>query len=350
MKHSLFLFLAMTLLLLGCFDGKQAVPNWTIPSFSGSEFEIIESDSTNYLLAVAIKPEFVNYEGAAIRNQDKFLEISAQRVSVRIIMRGIAESDSAFIEKGVKAIEYGFAHQNEDGSFQYDSSVIELGAIEADLLEAGSFFMQAVARSYLLISDSDFSEEFLPRLDLLKPKMRLTIEWLKNNKTMLYEKAKNAPNRLLFDALAFKLSGIILEEESYASIACEFLNENLKRQREDGVFLEEGGYDSSYQAVNILKLQHYYLYSEDAAEKEIILSAVDKAVEWEKTRIKSTGEVDDTGNARTGSQCLEKIAGRCKEINYTDVAMSFSYYSVIRNDVESSILVKKIVDYAVANS
>ena len=64
----------------------------------------------------------------------------------------------------------------------------------------------------------------------------------------------------------------------------------------DGVFLEKGGHDSSYQAVAALNLQVWLIYFPDKK----LEAAAAAAVRWELGRIGPDGQVDVTGNTRTG--------------------------------------------------
>jgi len=175
--------------LTGC-TTKSPAENVQMPENIPAENELIDKTEFKNFLIVAVNSNFVNEEGAAPRNQEKYLEISAQRISARMIMKGIAENNKEIIEKGIKAIEYGFEKQNEDGSFDYADEVIEMGAIEADFFEAGAFFMQSVGQSYFLIKESEYSAEFLPRFELLKTKMRKTMDWLYFGKEILFKKAE----------------------------------------------------------------------------------------------------------------------------------------------------------------
>ena len=321
--------------------------NYSSPNFSTSisEIDLLATESFRQFLDLSVSLPMVDNNGAASRNQAGFLEVSAQRVADKMIMRGIADSDSALIERGVKAIEYGFSQQNSDGSFKNGLGVAENNP---DALEAGTFFLQAVGHSYLLLQSSQYAAEYLPRLDRLKPKIYQALEWLEPYQPVLVAKADAAPNRLVFAALAFGLNGIVLDNKQYQRIGREFIKESLKRQRDDGVFLEHGGGDSSYQAVSVSKLQLYRLYSQTDNFNQQLDWAIIKAVDWEKTKIKPSGEVDTTGNTRT-SGCREKFLGQCKAVDYPEVVLSFLYYYQLYDDAESQALAAKIIDYAVKN-
>ena len=68
----------------------------------------------------------------------------------------------------------------------------------------------------------------------------------------------------MFDGLAYGLSGLLADDKELQSLGREFVDLAMKQYREsDGVFLEKGGHDSSYQAVAALKLQVWTTYFPD---------------------------------------------------------------------------------------
>jgi len=309
-----------------------------------TDLEIINTVPYRQLLGL-VSPNSINSEGAANGNQGGYVAILDQRAAENFVMKGLVENNDALLELGVKAIEYGFAHQDPDGSFQYDPAILNQGVTQEDLLEASAFFMQAVGHSYLLLQQAG-QQTHLDRLNLLTPQMQLTMQHLTTNKEALKLKAANAPNRLAFDALAFKLNGIILNDAALKSVAQEFIQDDLATQTTEGYFLEHGGSDSSYQGTNLLKLQQYYVYA-TSSEKAVLGPAIYAGIAWEKTKILPNGEIDTTDNTRTGS-CQETFQGQCKEVNYAEVAQAFIYYGEIWNDQESRDLSLQIIQYATA--
>ncbi len=119
----------------------------------------------------------------------------------------------------------------------------------------------------------------------------------------------------------------------------------MNTQQDNGVFLEHGGYDSSYQAVNILNLMLAYMNIGDSPSlKNKLYTAVQKGVEWELSKIKSDGEVSVEGNTRTGKK-QEKLFGKYKEVNYAEVALALYYWGGISGDVQSIIKADRVVAY-----
>lgn len=107
----------------------------------------------------------------------------------------------------------------------------------------------------------------------------------------------------------------------------------------DGVFLEKGGSDSSYQAVAALKLQVWVLHFPD----EKLAAAIDRAVGWEVGRVRPDGDVDITGNTRTGHG-QEKWQGHEKGVNLSEVTLCLLYYHARTGDQPSLAAARRIVE------
>ena len=93
---------------------------------------------------------------------------------------------------------------------------------------------------------------------MLVPKIHKAARWLaepRYQERLRHDDAE-APNRLLFAALAYGLSGMLADDAQLKQVGRRFVDLAMARYRQsDGVFLEKGGPDSSYQAVAALKLQ-----------------------------------------------------------------------------------------------
>jgi hypothetical protein len=136
-----------------------------------------------------------------------------------------------------------------------------------------------------------------------------------------------AVNRLFIDAVAYGLSGLLLDDDAMKATGRQAVEFGLERQREDGVFLEHKGADSSYQAVSIQFLQTFALYFPDKRYDE----ALARAAKWMLGRILPSGQVDATGNTRTGLG-QERLYGRPKGVNYNHVFLGLGLYGLRTGD------------------
>ena len=111
----------------------------------------------------------------------------------------------------------------------------------------------------------------------------------------------------------------------------------MERRDADGVFIEKSGRDSSYNAVSLLMGQVLAIYQPDP----VLDAAFVKAMAWERTRIKPTGEVEVKGNTRTGVG-KEAYMGKPKQVNYREVILTFCYFGMIHDSPGDLELAEKI--------
>jgi hypothetical protein len=265
----------------------------------------------------------INDAGAVGRNKKRFSDVAAQRDALWLIRRGLINEDHQAVNKGVQAFAYAFNHQAPDGNFKNAKGVDAKTAVGVD-----AFFLYSYTYAYLLLKDSEqFRQQFLA-LSRHRGKMEKAVFWLKLNTKELYRQDRHTPNRLLFDAMAFFFAGKISSVEEFSDAGQYFIAEALKAQRDDGVFLEKGGYDTSYQAVNILNLCHLIFYVEQPELRATLRHSLRKAVLWLDTKIDRAGIVSAAGNTRTGLG-QEVQSGKKKDINYPEVALSLYYSAYI---------------------
>jgi len=286
---------------------------------------------------------FIKADGATGRNRNKLSDVAAQRDALWVLRRAIIEQDAKKVEAAVKAMEFAFRYQNKDGSFKNGRGASKKKAVTAD-----AFFLQAFGNVYLLIEESSFKERFIKRLDRLKPQLEQSMRWLYANEHNLLRMDHKAPNRLLFDGIAFLFNGYILKNEEYIKVGEKFVDAALALKDDQGFLKEHGGYDSSYQAVcnyNLLRISSY------AQSPDLIKKVRDAAIEgthWQLTRIEKSGRVKVAGNARTGLG-QEKLLGKIKDVNYSEVALSLYYFSMATGSQEAVSIANKVVEYALHN-
>jgi hypothetical protein len=294
------------------------------------------------LLKLRAPADMVSADGAVGRNQSSFSDVAAQRDVLWLTMRGLAEDNKALLDASMRALEYAFRHQTREGNFRNGRGVSAVKAVGVD-----AFFIQAYARIQLFISASPYSREFAPRFAALRPKLGRALTWLRNNRNELYRQDRYATNRLFFDGIAFGLGAQLTGDAASSAIAEEFIKAALANQSADGSFNEHHGYDSSYQAVSILNMGALMTHLDNQQIIDRLQSPFDRAVAWQRTRIKQSGEVVVTGNTRTGLG-QETFLGKEKEVNYPEVALSLLYVSYLRQDPSALALGERVIKYALS--
>jgi hypothetical protein len=274
-------------------------------------------------------------KGMVGHNRDGFRSPELQRGAMQLMLRSIAAENRKGVEAGWLAIDATFEHQTELGHFARDGGPVGGPS-------AVAFWLCELNQAVFVLRESPFAAEYKNRIDKLIPKIHKAARWLAQEKYRERLKREDAetPNRLLFDGLAYGLSGLLNDDKELKTLGREFVDLAMKHYREsDGVFLEKGGHDSSYQAVAALKLQVWITYFPD---KELE-SAVEKAVKWELGRIKPDGDVDVVENTRTGLN-QEKWQGNYKDVNLSEVTFCLLYDYARTGNQETMAAAKRIVE------
>jgi hypothetical protein len=111
-----------------------------------------------------------------------------------------------------------------------------------------------------------------------------------------YNGAFFASNRLFVDATAFLTASQLLDDPKPLVYARQFLAQALSRETAAGVFPEEGGYDSSYQAASLLHATYFLLRDPSAPG---LRAGIAKALRREVRSVDSTGTLIVLGNTLT---------------------------------------------------
>ncbi len=168
--------------------------------------------------------------------------------------------------------------------------------------------------------------------------MRLSCSYISDGFETIVSHTQHAVNRLIIAAKAFGLCGTFLEDEALIEKSRRLIALSLTLRDDAGVFLEKGGRDSSYNVVSILYGQVLALHV-SLPEFEAALPA---AVAWQVSRIQPDGQVDVSGNTRTGLGQEKSYFGDPKTVNYTEVALALTYYGVIHNDTQATAAANRV--------
>ena len=258
-------------------------------------------------------------DGLIGHNRGGYRSPAFQRDAARLLIAGVACGDKKRIDDAFRGVDVVFAHQEAPGHFGGDKTP---GGV--------AFWLCELNQALLVLDESQFGPAYRARVQNLIPKIHTAAKWLalpKNQERLRAGDARTA-NRLFFDALAYGTSGLLCGDESLVRLGRSFveLAQGLYRA-EDGVFLEKGGHDSSYQAVSGWLLQVWVLHFPDPKLEAV----ADQAAQWVVERIRSDGSVDPSGNTRSG-RGKEIWQGKVKEVNYREVLRCLLYYSARKGD------------------
>ncbi|MEL6870408.1 MAG: hypothetical protein AAFO81_11460 [Pseudomonadota bacterium] len=186
----------------------------------------------------------------------------------------------------------------------------------SDLASAAAFFLSDACPALLLSGGAPAHEKAIARAST----------WLVNRKASLIARDRQAPNRLLIDALAFIGCARLLDDETLLAHSNEFIAAALTFARDDGVFVEAGGSDTSYQAVNLVVAHEILGLGYRGAHADTLRSAWSNGVDWLIARISANGRLDSSRNTRTCAE--EAFLGRPKSVDVREVFRALAYAEV----------------------
>ena len=295
-----------------------------------NEFEVLKAFPAGWL-DVLCGNDLPDEKGLTGTNRavGRWLEAGPQRGSCRGVIAAVVAGDLARADRAWKGIGLAFSRQREDGGFEAavrpnGSSAQSGGAA----VETAYFFLQEVGRMVLVIRQSPHAGHFLERLDALMPRLRRACAFIMAGEASIIEKSSKAVNRVIIAAKAFGTCGRVLQDEALLGASRRLARHALTLRDADGVFIEHGGRDSSYNVVSIYFGQVLALH----LEMPWFESALGKAMEWQLGRIRPDGEVDVAGNTRTGVGKEPGFDGQPKKVNYNEVIFALLYHGIVHDD------------------
>lgn len=294
-----------------------------------SEYELLKSLPPGRLAALtaADYPDAHGFTGGS-RQQKMWIEAGMQRGGCRAFIGAIVAGDTARAEDAWRAVETAFAHQQADGGFD-SAPRPDTGPLDGPTarVQSAFFFLQELGHAILVLRQSPLEAHFHARVAAIEPPLRRACAFMNAGYDTIIANSSQAVNRIIIAAKAFGLCGLALHDEALVATSRKLIAHALTLRDAEGVFIEKGGRDSSYNAVSILFGQVLALHV-PLPEFE---SALAPAVAWQRTRILASGEVSVEGNTRTGVG-KETYLGQPKGVNYTEMVLAFTYYGLAHDD------------------
>ena len=317
--------------------------------------DLIQGISTNVL---EFTTEFPDADGALGRNKNGYFHARFQLGISELLDYAIVFNSSSSVKQFLKSLEYCFLHQEQEGGFElivpeeYLTNPEFEYPSKADLVSANAFIAYSLGISIInsynlasVLSNQDY-QIFNECINSYNSKLELLLDYLIVNKSLLLNNDENAPNRLLFNAVAFYSLGDFLNSEIAKNTAIEFLNNALSQRDENaGYFIEGGGWDSSYNGVALkLAMEMYVLMNDNENLKKELENAIIGAVEWQKSRVLNTGEISTEGNTRVYPGG-ESFIGTEKEVDVEKTLRAFYYMANLSGDKSYKQLADNIYGY-----
>jgi len=309
-----------------------------------NEYEVLRSFPAGRLAALCAydQPDAKGLTGSN-RINGSWLEAGPQRGSCRGVVAAVVAGDLAAADAAWRGIEVAFEHQREDGGF--DAAIRPNGQSARSggaAVVTAYFFLQELGRAILVIRQSPHAAHFHERIAALEPRIRRACDFITAGYPTIISNSTHAVNRIIIAAKAFGTCGLVLRDEKLIATSRKLIAHALTLRDKDGVFIENGGRDSSYNVVSILYGQELALH----LQLPEFDAALPQAVAWQLTRIRDNGEVDVTGNTRTGVGKETSYTGQPKDVNYNEVVFALTYYGLAHHDQAALTAADRVIAFS----
>ena len=330
---------------------------------SGISYQIVNDLSYNDLIAqigedkLAQAVERPSAHGALGRNKDGYFHVRFQLNMTALSDFAVTTERVDALQYWAQTIVYSFNQQQSDGSFEFSPPDALVNSphytpLRVGDLESGTaFFASSLGLSLLSLQHSNWflsdqaTQMIRAEIDSLRPSFEKTLDYLLARKDVLKQYDAQAPNRLLFDALAYYSLGKYLSRVDAQVVASEFIDSALNlRDPEQGYFIEGGGWDSSYNGVAIKLAMELFSIMDETEQKVSLREAIVRATTWQISRIKGNGEISMEGNTRV-YEGGEAFLGVEKGVDYVKIVKALYYFGNLANSQEVLQLGDKVLDY-----
>lgn len=267
------------------------------------------------------------------RERGKLFSPRFQRGAGLSLRIGLVQNDVTKARRSFSAIKAGADTIHENGfvpSYLPQDRFPGKSLSEGDIASGAAFFL-AEACTAMLALESDKRRDVIAsattRAAIIAALGR-GVDWLKSQDATLKKYDHNAPNRLLFDALAFQACGRLTRDEASTSLAASYVKQALSFVRKDGVFIEKQGSDSNYQALAVqlaLEIQLSGFSGNSASE---LRTAWKGGATWLAQKVRADGSLNSLANTRTCSGG-ETFLNNAKTVNLPGVFVALAYAGTI---------------------
>lgn len=201
----------------------------------------------------------------------------------------------------------------------------------ADRASGAAFFLSDACTAILALRAAPQTNVDEAVITQVEERLLLALDWLEGYAEVLAQADRAAPNRLLFNALAFQACGALSNDPArYHALAQAFVGQALDQLDDDGYFMEGGGWDTNYQAV-ALRVGNDLVLVGFGDPDGLLSDGLNRAAAWLADRIDRAGRVNSAGNQRT---CWgqETFLGAEKSLSLVDVFLGLSYRALDTDD------------------
>jgi hypothetical protein len=271
------------------------------------------------------------WEAAARKGGDWYIE--EQRFGDTIIGAGVNRNRVDLIDAGLRAFEWGFQQQAQDGSFPCKDNFVST-----------AYFVAGVAHSIWLLETSGYARDFSGRISTMRPRLASAARWLADAKNVAAAKAQNDQftSRYFLTGYALGAAARVVGEPGLAYAGEDLIRAGLALQNAGGFFPERGGFDVSFQGEALVYLLRYHDHVATADMRRTIEPAATRALSWLESRVNATGVIQVANNTRSGFAQERDRTGQVRRISAVAVSRAFGLARFVLGDARHEAIAKNV--------
>lgn len=219
MAYTSNLLLLLCLIFAGCEESNPLPDSFTCQSesldLSKNYQDLINGLPEDFIRRI---PEAPDELGALGRNKAGYFHVRFQLKMTCLSDFALRFEDEAALSAFFRTLEYAFSHQKEEGDFEIQlpedlRNSPDYPPSAADLASGTAFFAYSLGLSLNYLQQSSWFQttpdlqNYRDALAAYSPALDKLLAYLKESKELLQATDAQAPNRLLFDAIAFYIFG-----------------------------------------------------------------------------------------------------------------------------------------------
>lgn len=270
--------------------------------------------------------------------------------AVRVALQA---DDVRMLDRAFRALQAGVEGISDDGEVLADVPAElkpspDAQPSDADRASGAAFFLSDACTALLALRAMPQTSLDETVITQVEERLLLALDWLESYAEVLAQADRAAPNRLLFNALAFQACGALSDApDAYHAVAQAFVGQALELLDTSGYFIEGGGWDTNYQAV-ALRVGNDLLLAGFDDPDGLLSDGLNRAAAWLADRIDRAGRVNSAGNERT---CWgqETFLGAEKSLSLVDVFLGLSYRALDTDDTTFRAAAERVLTAYQAN-
>ncbi|MGL5004892.1 MAG: hypothetical protein ACRDAM_18285, partial [Casimicrobium sp.] len=271
------------------------------------------------------------WEAGARKGGDWYIE--EQRFGDTVIGAGVNRNRVDLIDAGLRAFEWGFQQQAQDGSFPCKDNYVST-----------AYFVAGVAHSIWLLESTGFARDFSGRIATMRPKLMAAARWLGNADHIAGAKTSmdQFVSRYFLTGYALGASARVVGEPALAYSGEALIREGLAKQNAAGFFPEKSGFDVSFQGEALVYLLRYHDHVATTAARRANEPAIARAVAWLETRVNANGVIQAANNTRSGAGQERDRTGQPRRVSAVAVARAFGLARYVLGDAKYEALAQRV--------